>query len=74
MAWTDACKIEGVAQVDHKIKTQGVSVTKACNLVAKEDGSLPMETIRDWYKKAKGMKTGENSPKKKKEPKASLIR
>ena len=46
MAWTDACKIEAVAQIDHKVE-QGASVRKALAELSKESG-IPSGTIRRW--------------------------
>ena len=46
MAWTDACKIEAVAQIDHKVK-HGLSVRKALTELAGESG-IPAGTIRRW--------------------------
>ena len=46
MAWTDACKIEAVAQIDHKVK-QGASVREALAELSKESG-IPSGTIRRW--------------------------
>ena len=46
MAWTDACKIEAVSQIDHRVE-QGLSVRKALAELSKESG-IPAGTIRRW--------------------------
>ena len=65
MAWTDACKIEAVAQVDHKVE-QGLSVRKALKELAEESG-IPAKTIERWKYPAKSVPKNEDT--KKKEPK-----
>ena len=47
MAWTDACKIEACAQIEHKKKELG-SARKAIKELSKESG-IPIRTIERWY-------------------------
>ena len=63
MAWTDACKIEAVAQIDHKVE-QGMSVRKALKELAKESG-IPAKTIERWKYPQKSVLKNEDT----KEPK-----
>ena len=63
MAWTDACKSEAVAQIDHKVK-QGASVREALAELSKESG-IPSGTIRRWkYPESSVPKNGNTQEKK----------
>ena len=64
MAWTDACKIEAVAQIDHKVE-QGLSVRKALKELAGESG-IPARTIERWKYPKKSVRKSADT---KKEPK-----
>ena len=61
MAWTDACKIEAVAQIDHKVE-QGLSVRKALKELAGESG-IPAKTIERWKYPAKSVLKNDHSQK-----------
>lgn len=51
MAWSDTCKIDFKAQVEHKVK-QGMSKRKAIRILAKEDGEISARTMERWvYRK-----------------------
>jgi hypothetical protein len=47
MAWTDACKIEAVAQIDKRKEVQG-GVAPAIKDLSKESG-IPCGTLKRWY-------------------------
>lgn len=68
MAWTDSCKIDACAQVEHKKKTDGISANKAIRILSKESG-IPIKTLERWVWPSKNTLKNEG---KKNEPKPVL--
>ncbi len=48
MAWTEQCKIDAVAQVDHLVQRDGISKRKAIRQMSQESG-IPAKTLERWY-------------------------
>jgi hypothetical protein len=58
MAWTDACKVEAVAQIDKRKEIHG-GVRPAIRELSKESG-IPYDTLQKWYHPRKNESVAEN--------------
>jgi hypothetical protein len=73
MAWTDACKLEAVAQIDRRKEIHG-GVRHAIREMSKESG-IPYDTLQKWYHPRKNENVAENGyTPKDKEPKQTTTK
>ena len=73
MAWTDACKLEAVAQIDKRKGIYG-GVRPAIRELSNESG-IPYHTLQKWYHPRKDAGVAENgyTPKAEKKDRKSVV-